>query len=71
MDRIPVVDFGPLSTDNGRVPAEADWGLVSQEIDRVLTDIGFVYLKNHGVSQKKASTLYTIAKYYRNIQISH
>jgi isopenicillin N synthase-like dioxygenase len=53
MDNIPVVDFGPISSDNGRIPSEEDWACVSKEIDRILTDIGFVYLKNHGISQEK------------------
>jgi isopenicillin N synthase-like dioxygenase len=53
MDVIPVVDFGLISTDNGRVPSDEDWAFVSREIDRTLADIGFVYLKNHGVSEEK------------------
>ena len=56
MDCIPVVDFSPISTKNGRVPSEVDWELVAKEIDRVLTGIGFVYIKNHGIPQEKVKS---------------
>lgn len=42
---IPVVDIGPLGeADNRRIP------VVAAEIARACQDVGFMYVKNHGVS---------------------
>lgn len=41
---IPVVDLEPLSTDRGSIQS------VVREIERACEDVGFMYIRNHGVS---------------------
>lgn len=64
MDYIPVIDLGgitgnPLHPSNNNetelvIPEYdfAKWQRVAEEIRKALSGIGFMYLKNHGVSQK-------------------
>ena len=46
IDRIPEVDLGPSFGGD-----EAASAAVAAEIDRAYTDIGFMYIRNHGIAQ--------------------
>jgi len=55
MDNIPIIDFTNLSTRNGRVPTREDWICVAAELDKALSSIGFAYVINHDIDQRKVS----------------
>jgi len=52
---IPVVDFSVLSLDKNEIPCDSDQRVqqVAAEICKAFSDIGFVYLKNHGISDNE------------------
>jgi len=50
---IPVLDFKPISTKNGRTPSREDWALVAGELGEALSTIGFAYVINHDIDQVK------------------
>lgn len=53
METIPVIDFIQISTKNGRVPSRENWSFVAGELDKALSTIGFAYVINHDVDQRK------------------
>lgn len=62
METIPVIDFKPISTKDGRVPSREDWTLVAGELDRALSTIGFAYVINHDIDQVKISKAFERSK---------
>jgi len=54
---IPVVDFSVLSLDKNEIPCDSDERVqqVADEICKAFSDVGFVYLKNHGISDIEVS----------------
>lgn len=57
METIPVLDFKPISTKDGRVPSREDWTHVAGELDRALSTIGFAYVINHDIDQVKVCVI--------------
>lgn len=53
MESIPIIDFTYLSTKNGRVPSRENWTSVAAELDKVLSTVGFAYIINHDIDQRK------------------
>lgn len=51
MTSIPIVDIGISESRE-----EGDWSDVARELDTALSEVGFVYLKNHGVSKEAVNT---------------
>ena len=54
-DRIPIVDIGPLL--NGSNPQQ-----VAREIGDICENIGFLYIKNHGISEQLINDAYAQAE---------
>ncbi|XP_068595624.1 uncharacterized protein [Brachionichthys hirsutus] len=50
--KIPVIDFGAYSLDEKEVPEEPMHNL-SRQLKAALTEVGFVFLKNTGITQKE------------------
>lgn len=52
---IPVVNFSPLTLDKDDVLFDADQKVqeVASQICEAFSNIGFVYLKNHGISSQE------------------
>ena len=50
VDKVPVIDIGSLR-DN------SDPTTVAKELYSASTGLGFIYIKNHGISQKKIDAL--------------
>lgn len=59
MDHIPIVDFIKLVAGN---PSEKDWKSTAEEIFKALSGIGFVYIKNHGISSKTVKCIFNFYK---------
>lgn len=56
---IPLVDFAAMSVEHETFPPPAD-GMVQEiakQIYQAFSTVGFVYLKNHGISQAKVDYL--------------
>lgn len=47
IDHIPVIDFSPF-----RYGSKDEASHTANQVLQAFQDVGFVYLKNHGVSQK-------------------
>ncbi|XP_071520194.1 uncharacterized protein [Panulirus ornatus] len=60
--KIPVVDLGQLSLEHEGEPSEEEWQRVARQLYDALTDIGFVYLSNHGIPEHQISTLFKSSK---------
>lgn len=58
MDTIPIVDFGPLEGAADDPSCEALYRL-ADEMYQAFSTVGFVYIKNHGISQEKVMTFTT------------
>ena len=43
---LPIIDFGPFLDPNASIEAKKN---VASELDRACRDVGFFYLRNHGV----------------------
>lgn len=56
---IPVVDFAAMSVEHETCPSPADDMLqeIAKQIYQAFSTVGFVYLKNHGISQDKVNYL--------------
>ena len=50
LDKVPIIDIGSLR-DN------SDPDFVARELYKASTGLGFIYIKNHGISQKKIDAL--------------
>lgn len=63
MQVIPIVDLGELGLDNSTKcePSEEEWQRVSKEIRDAFTDIGFLYLTNHGIAQDLIDKVFSAA----------
>jgi len=48
---IPIVDMKDLGLGNSSEPSRENFNQVSKELDAAFSSVGFVYLKNHGISQ--------------------
>jgi len=48
---IPIVDMKDLGLGNSGKPSNENLKQVSKELDAAFSSVGFVYLKNHGLSQ--------------------
>ncbi|KAK8753577.1 hypothetical protein OTU49_000400 [Cherax quadricarinatus] len=46
---IPVVDLGEIGVGGPEDPSEEDWRSVGEKLVKAFSEIGFVYLSNHGV----------------------
>jgi len=57
--KIPIVDLGPLtSTAN---PSEEAWTAASKAIGDACLNIGFFYVKNHGIEQRLVHDIFKYA----------
>ena len=57
LDEVPVIDFGPFLA--GDLQARRQ---VAEEIGRACRNIGFFYLKNHGISEETVAASFAEAK---------
>ncbi|XP_042875227.1 UPF0676 protein C1494.01-like [Penaeus japonicus] len=55
VSEIPVVDLGQLGSSGE--PSSAEWVRVGREVCQAFSDIGFVYLKNHGLPNEMVKEL--------------
>ena len=57
---IPIVDFGAMSVKKESFPSPADEmvQVIANQIHEAFSTVGFVYLKNHGISQEKVKYRY-------------
>lgn len=54
---VPIVDLGQLSLAHAGDPSREEWLRVGKSVAEAFQNIGFVYLKNHGVSETQVSSL--------------
>lgn len=56
---IPLVDFAAMSVEHDTFPSPADdtVQVIAKQIYQAFSTVGFVYLKNHGISQEKVNYL--------------
>ena len=56
---IPLVDFSAMSVEKESLPSPADdmVQVIAKQIHEAFSTVGFVYLKNHGISQEKVKQL--------------
>ncbi|XP_078359477.1 uncharacterized protein LOC144643951 [Oculina patagonica] len=59
METIPVVDFGPLKETTDDRSSEA-LKRVADEVYQAFSTVGFVYIKNHGISQEKIDGIFKL-----------
>lgn len=52
---IPVVDFAAMSVDHETLPPPSDESVqnIARKIHEAFSTVGFVYLRNHGITQDK------------------
>lgn len=52
---IPVVDFAAMSVEHEAFPSPLDdmVQVIAKQMHQAFSTVGFVYLKNHGISQDK------------------
>lgn len=58
MEKIPVVDFSAMNSMK-ETPEDCSSVAIKQLVDEIyqaFSTVGFVYLKNHGISQEKVLT---------------
>lgn len=57
MDKIPMVDFSAMSSlkETPEDCLSAEIKLLADEIYQAFSTVGFVYIKNHGISQAKVT----------------
>ena len=57
MDKIPMVDFSAMSSlkETPEDCLSAEIKLLAEEIHQAFSTVGFVYIKNHGISQAKVT----------------
>lgn len=50
---IPLVDFAAMSVEHDSVPSPSDNKVqaIARQIHQAFSTVGFVYLKNHGITQ--------------------
>lgn len=63
MAGVPIVDFGAYSSEH----SNSDKTRIAGQIDEAFRDVGFVYLKNHGVQKEKVEQCF---KWVRGSSIS-
>nr|XP_053657371.1 uncharacterized protein LOC128706505 [Cherax quadricarinatus] len=56
---IPVVDLGEIGVGGPKDPSEEDWRSVGEKLVKAFSEIGFVYLSNHGVSSNMVDEVNT------------
>ncbi|XP_076068509.1 uncharacterized protein LOC143040960 [Oratosquilla oratoria] len=49
---IPIVDLGDLKLGGPKTPREEEWQRVACQLTKAFEDIGFVYLRDHGLPQE-------------------
>ncbi|XP_064122181.1 uncharacterized protein LOC135226496 [Macrobrachium nipponense] len=59
---IPVVDMGKLGLGSGDSPGEQERQTVANEIAEAFRNVGFVYLKNHGIPKQVIEEIFTSSK---------
>ncbi|MER8764321.1 2-oxoglutarate and iron-dependent oxygenase domain-containing protein [Mesorhizobium sp. M0968] len=61
-DRLPIIDVGPLldGTDARSVAKEFRWAL---------SNVGFMYIKNHGISEKLLAEIFAQARAFFNLPV--
>lgn len=64
---IPVVDVGKLGLDEEPSLTDPDWQRVGKEITDAFKDIGFVYLKGHGVPEGQVDKLVNAGAKFFNL----
>ena len=52
---IPVVDFSAMSVEHEAIPLPSDDRVqtIVRQIHEAFSNVGFVYLKNHGITQER------------------
>lgn len=60
--RIPVVDLGNVGLANTKKPFTDDWKKIGTEIVEAFSDIGFVYLSNHGIPNHAVEGIFQSSK---------
>lgn len=61
---VPVIDLGPGLGDNG-----AHQNAVADEIARACKQVGFFYIKNHGISDADVDAIFRTAEEFHNLPI--
>lgn len=51
MAQVPIVDFAKIGELHNNIGDDTNWKRVAGEIRESLSNIGFVYLKNHGIDK--------------------
>ncbi|KAK3102887.1 hypothetical protein FSP39_014681 [Pinctada imbricata] len=60
---IPVVDFTPYCLENKREEADPEQiKSLANQICNAFTDVGFVYLKHHGIPKSKVDGIFSLSK---------
>lgn len=72
MEGIPIIDFSGLGIDNENTSniAENQKRKVAAEICDAFTNIGFCYLKNHGISDEQVCKINVSINLYSLILIT-
>ncbi|KAG7166946.1 2-oxoglutarate-dependent dioxygenase htyE-like 1 [Homarus americanus] len=65
--RIPLVDLGQLGLMHDEEPSQEEWQRVARQLHDAFTDIGFVYLTNHGVSDDQMDHLFKSSATFFNL----
>jgi isopenicillin N synthase-like dioxygenase len=58
-DQLPIVDFGPFISPHASAQERMK---VALEVDKACREVGFFYLKNHGVSTASMNNILTAAR---------
>jgi isopenicillin N synthase-like dioxygenase len=51
--KIPIVSLGLLNSSHPKSISEEAWVSTAQDLDKAISSIGFVYLKDHGIPLEK------------------
>lgn len=62
VDRIPVIDLSELTSSP--TPNPEAWSRAAAEIGDACLNIGFFYVKNHGVNQELINNIFKYALFY-------
>jgi isopenicillin N synthase-like dioxygenase len=63
---VPIVDFAPFLTGD-----EAEKVKVVEELDGAFRNVGFVYLRNHGVNAGRVEECFRWVRYSYIVTFSH
>ena len=63
--KIPIIDLSPFTSPSPSQPASPDARLqAAQALVRACREVGFVYIKNHGVSQAELDQAFALSKQF-------